>query len=121
MDKILIADLQFHAHTGVSAEERKAGQRYSIDVELACDLASAGRTDDLAQTIDYAAVTRAVLDVGLERSFALTEALAEAIAQAILKQFPVDEVLVRAKKLHPPVAGIRGYFGVEIRRHREPG
>ncbi|MBI2192987.1 MAG: dihydroneopterin aldolase [Planctomycetes bacterium] len=119
MDKILIHDLQFHAHTGVPEAERLTGQRYSVDLELVCDVSKPGRSDDFRDAVDYAAVCRTVVEVGSGRHFALAEALAEAIAAAILDRFPVREVLIRAKKLHPPVSEIRGYFGVEIRRRKE--
>ena len=119
MDKILISDLQFHAHTGVPEEERQIGQRYSVDLELSCDTCTPGTSDDFAEAVDYAAVCQTVVDIGSNQHFALTEALAENLAQALLENFPVEEVMVRAKKLHPPVPEIKGYFGIEIRRHRE--
>jgi len=49
----------------------------------------------------------------------LVETLAERIAQAIIKKFPIKEVLVRLKKCLPPVEGIKDYFAVEIRRKRD--
>jgi len=48
----------------------------------------------------------------------LVETLAERIAQAIIKKFPIKEVLVRLKKCLPPVEGIKDYFAVEIRRKK---
>jgi dihydroneopterin aldolase len=98
MDKILVAGLEFHAHTGVTEAEREAGQRYSLDLEIAADLRMAAESDDLADAIDYSAVCAAVLDIGTNRRFTLAEALAE--------------------KLHPPVPAVRDYFGVEIRRRK---
>jgi dihydroneopterin aldolase len=119
MDKILVAGLEFHAHTGVTEAEREAGQRYSLDLEIAADLRKAAESDDLADAIDYSAVCAAVLDIGTNRRFTLAEALAEAVATAILERFPgAKEVMVRAKKLHPPVPAVRDYFGVEIRRRK---
>jgi len=40
----------------------------------------------------------------------LVETLAERIAQAIIKKFPIKEVLVRLKKCLPPVGGDKGLF-----------
>lgn len=119
-DKLQISDLQFHAHTGTTEAERESGQRYSVDLELVTDLKKPGETDTLEDAIDYSALADVVVDLGSNREFVLAEALAEAIARAVLERFPaVEEIVVRAKKLHPPVPAIVGYFGVEIRRNRQ--
>jgi len=120
MDKIIISGLEFHAHTGVTEPERQAGQRYSVDLEIVTDLRTAGVTDNPNDAIDYSAVCDAVADIGSSRHFALAETLAESIANAVLGKFPAaEEVMVRAKKLRPPVPAITDYFGVEIRRTRD--
>jgi dihydroneopterin aldolase len=120
MDKILVSGLEFHAHAGVTEAERQTGQRCSLDLEIVTDLRKAGESDNLADAIDYSAVCGAVLEVGTTRRFALVEALAEAVAATILEKFPhAEEVMVRAKKLQPPVSAIRDYFAVEIRRTRQ--
>ena len=120
MDKILISNLEFHAHTGVTEDERSIGQRYAVDLELSTDLKKPGETDDFRDAVDYAALCEAVVEFGSNNTYALAEAMAAAIASTILDKFPaVDEVMVRAKKLHPPVPEIKDYFGVEIRRKRK--
>jgi len=45
---------------GLSAggQETRLGQRFVVDATLLCDLRAAGRSDDLADTIDYAALYR---------------------------------------------------------------
>lgn len=39
-------------------QERQLGQVFVADVELQCDLAAAGRSDDVADTVDYTVVLR---------------------------------------------------------------
>ncbi|MDP6354096.1 MAG: dihydroneopterin aldolase, partial [Planctomycetota bacterium] len=120
LDKILISELEFHAHTGITEAEREIGQRYSLDLEVVCDLKKAGEGDDMSDSVDYAALCGAVTELGSSQTFVLAEALAESIARSILEQFDmVEEVMVRAKKLHPPVPAIKNYFAVEIRRNRD--
>ncbi len=117
-DKIVLSGIQFHGHHGVSDQERDLGGRYMVDLELTYDLRPAGRSDALADTIDYSAVYALVVAVGRERRFHLLEALAQALADAVLAQFSVSEVLVRVKKQSPPIAGVLDHVGVEIRRMR---
>lgn len=117
-DKIVLGNLEFYGHHGVSPEEREVGGRYAVDVELSLDLAPAGRSDELAQTVDYSEVYRLVKRIGKGERFHLIEALAERMAQAVLEAFPVEEVHLRLKKLAPPMAGFTGYAAVEIARRR---
>ena len=52
-DVIFVNGLLVHGHHGVMAHEEKVGQRFVIDLELAIDLAPAGRSDKLADTASY--------------------------------------------------------------------
>ena len=88
MDKIILKGIQFHGYHGVTEAERQLGQKYEIDLELTTDLSAAGKTDNLAHTVDYAQVVQRVIEIGTRQSFQLFEALAETIADAILAQFP---------------------------------
>lgn len=117
-DKILLSGAQFFGRHGVSDEERRVGGRYVVDVELEYDFARAASSDQLADTISYSDVYRAVREIVEGRSFRLLEALTETIAQVLLEQFPADAVSVRVKKQPPPTAGIIDYAGVEIHRER---
>jgi len=119
MDRILVHAIEFHGHCGVTAEERKIGQRISVDVEMEVDLRAASRQDAISKTINYAKVCQTVLEVGRSQSCRLVETLAEKIATALLKRFSVKELLLRVKKVHPPLEEIRGGVTVEIRRGRE--
>lgn len=117
-DKILLSGAQFSGRHGVSEEERRVAGRYVVDVEILHDLARAAASDNLADTISYSDVYRAVREIVEGRSFRLVEALAETIAQSLLAQFPADTVVVRVIKQPPPMAGIVDSAGVEIRRER---
>jgi dihydroneopterin aldolase len=103
----------------VSDAERRVGGRYVVDLELTYDLARAGASDDLQDTVSYSEVYRAAREVVEGNSFRLIEMLAERIAGTILERFPARAVLVRVKKEPPPVAGIIDYAGVEILRERK--
>ena len=117
-DRILLHGAQFFGRHGVTAEEQRVGGRFVVDVELTYDLARAGQSDDLQETISYSDVYRSVHEIVEGQSFRLIEALARAIAQALLARFPAEEVRVRVKKQPPPIAGVVDYAGVEIVRQR---
>ena len=120
MDKIILRGIRFHGYHGVMEAERQLGQKYEVDLELTTDLSVAGRTDDLAHTIDYAQVVQRVIEIGTQQSFQLFEALAETVAEAIFSQFAIEEVRITVKKLSPPIEPTLTYAGVEIHRKREP-
>jgi len=113
-DRILIRGIQFHGHHGVHEEERKLGQRFRVDVEIPLDLREAGRRDDLAASVDYERVHALVVEIGTQQQFRLLEALAARIASAVLEQFHVPRVTVRATKPSPALPGVVGSVSVEI-------
>lgn len=115
-DRIVLHDMRFQGRHGVEELERSEVQPFAVDVELIGDLGPAGRTDDLAHTVDYGAVFAVCRDVVEGRSFRLIEALAEGLADEILAAFPVRDVVVRVRKLRPPIEGTLGWAGVEVVR-----
>ncbi len=117
-DKILLKGIVFYAHLGVKNEEREVRQKVSLDVELSLDLEEAARTDDLEKTVDYEKVYNLIKERIEAKKYHLLEALAQDIAQEILKDFSVDEVLIRAKKPQVKLAGPLDYVEVEIIRRK---
>jgi len=115
-DRILIEDIRFYGHHGARESERRTGGWFSVDVELALDLAPAALADNLAATVDYAAVSRRVVEVGTGPPVALLERLATLLAEALLKEFPVAEVGLRVRKLS--ASGMQGIPSVQLRRGR---
>ena len=88
---------------------------------MEAETAAAADDDDVALTVDYGAVAREVLALGTGRQFRLIETLAARIAEQILASQPrVEAVIVRVKKLLPPISGVVEHAAVEITRQREP-
>lgn len=117
-DRIVVSGIEVYAYGGVTEGERHIGQRYRLDLELAFDTAPAGRSDDLNDTVSYAAAHDLAVAAMRERPFNLVEAAAERVAQALLRELPVGAVRVRLVKLLPPVDGVVAAAGVEITRSR---
>ena len=121
MDHIILEGMQFFGYHGAHPEERKLGQRFSVDVWLGLDLRTAGTSDDLAQTINYSGVYQTVRMVVEGEPQQLIEAVAEQIATAILAAYPVEEVRVRVNKPGAPIKGaVFATVAVEITRQRKP-
>ena len=117
-DRLLLEDVRFFGHHGVSKAEQTVGVWFSVDAELAMDLAPAAVSDDLAAAIDYGEVARRIVEIGTEGRVNLIERLAGLIAQALLREFPTRQVRVRVRKLTPPLQGLVGTPSVELVRTR---
>jgi 7,8-dihydroneopterin aldolase/epimerase/oxygenase len=118
-DRIELRGLRVLARVGVLPSERQQDQPLDIDVDLVVDLAAAGASDDLADTVDYGAVCEAVQAAAAQQHVDLLERLAEVVAEAVLA---VDERVVAVdlavRKLRPPVPHDRATSGVRVVRTR---
>lgn len=110
--------MQFYGHHGVQAAERQLGGDFALDVELTKDLREAGKSDRIRHTVDYQKVYDLVQRVQASKSYRLVEALAHDVAEALLREFEVDEVTVRARKPRTPVGGVMDHLEVEITRRK---
>lgn len=118
-DCIRIVDLEIFANHGVFPEETALGQKFLLTLELTCDLALAGASDDLEDSIDYGAVCHLADRVMREKPCKLIEHAAERVAQAILAEFPaVEHVTVELKKPWAPIGLPVAYASVAISRSR---
>lgn len=116
-DRIRLARLRLLGVHGALPEEQDRAQPFEVDVDLAADLAEAGRTDSLADTVDYGAVAAAVERIVVGESHRLLERLATRIADDVLQVDPrIIGVTVTVRKLRPPVLVDLAWAGVTITR-----
>ena len=118
VDKILLKNMIFYAHHGFYEAERELGQKFEVDIQLECDLASAASTDDLKHTIDYQAIYKIAKDTFENYKFKLIETVAEKIASKILNIYGISNVLIRVRKPHVPLNGLLDFVEIEIYRER---
>jgi FolB domain-containing protein len=104
MSKISIVDLEVSYHVGVPDEERARPQRLLLTIVLESDFSAAIASDDVADTINYFAVTQRLLKFGEQRSWKLIEKLAADIANTLLAEFQPQSVTVEVKKFIIPEA-----------------
>jgi dihydroneopterin aldolase len=98
--------------------ERRLGQPFVVDLVLYLDSRAAAGSDDLTDTVDYAAVAREVLAVVEGEPVALIERLAQQIADVVLAHDRVGAVEVTVHKPSAPVAVPFDDIAVTIRRTR---
>lgn len=116
-DRIQLRGLRVVGIHGVLPEERARAQPFEVDLDVAADLSVAGHSDDLADTLDYAALTELVARVVSTERHALLERLAERIAEEVrAADDRVASVTVTVRKLRPPVPFDLASAGVRITR-----
>ena len=120
MDKLLLRQIEFLGHCGITEAERGAGQRLSVDMEIANDMTAAARSDRLSDAVDYDRLCGDVVKLGRETRVSLIETLAERLAQRVLEDRRIASVVVRLTKCQPPREEIRGGVTVEILRAQPP-
>lgn len=116
MDKVFIEALEIECVIGIYDWERKIRQPVVLDIEMAFDNTKPAATDNIADTLDYKAVSKRLIQFVSESSFGLVETLAERCAEIITGEFGVAHVRL---KLSKPGA-VRGSkaVGVIIERTR---
>jgi dihydroneopterin aldolase len=119
MDKLLINGLEIWARIGVTAAEREVGQWLVATVEVGYDLAPAGRSDNLKDTLSYADIAHTIHEIGSKTTCNLVEYMAEQMCAAIFSRFPgATSVWLQLVKRPPPVGLTMQSAGVEIYRER---
>lgn len=99
-----INDLKIFAHHGVSQQERKCGNLYSVSLSLAYPAIAAAMSDDIGGTIDYSEAV-SLVTFEMQQSSALLEHVAWRIRAALVKRWPkIEAGRICVTKLSPPIA-----------------
>jgi FolB domain-containing protein len=117
-DAIQVRGLRALTICGALPEEQVRAQPVEVDLDVVVDLADAGTTDSLDDTVDYAAIAADVERVLTTERFVLLERLAQRVADVVLVDERVREVTVAVRKLRPPVPQQLDTTGVRITRRR---
>ncbi len=118
MDRITITGIEVFGHHGVLPHEREFGQRFVVDVSLGVDLAAAGASDDLADTVDYGRLSGDIAAIVAGPPVDLIETVAERIATRCLEDQRVLAAEVTVHKPSAPVPVVAAEVSVTIRRVR---
>lgn len=97
-DKIFIRNLEVSAIIGILPHERITPQPLIITLEIAADFKQAATSENIADTVDYAAIAQTITDFVSTSRLQLLETLAEKIAELILQKFKVNWLRLEVAK-----------------------
>ncbi len=117
-DRIALRGLRVFGRHGALPEERTVGQVFVVDLAVEIDTSAAGRSDDLADTVDYAALASQVVRRVQGERWDLIERVAERVAEVALSFDGVDAVEVTVRKPHAPLGVEFDDVAVTITRRR---
>ena len=115
-DHILISGLRVETKVGWTDEERAAPQAVLVDIDVEIDATVSSASDDLADTIDYAAVISDVARHVSARETRLLERLAAEVAEMVSAVNGVKSVSVEIGKEVVPVPEEVGRVAVRVER-----
>ena len=116
MDSIRVSGIRAYGYVGYLPEERVLGQWFEVDLTLWVDLAPAGKSDNIADTLDYREAIAIVKEQITTAKFDLVEKLVEAIADKILALEKVEQVKVELSKPAAPIPEFSGRITLDITR-----
>ncbi len=97
-DRIVLEDLRVRCIIGVHDWERVQPMEVVLGLELAVDLAPAGQSDRLEDTLDYGGLADRVVALAEASEYYLIERLAEEVAALCLAEPRAQWVRVRVEK-----------------------
>jgi len=114
MDKVFIEGLEIEALIGIYDWERRIRQSLVFDLEMAFDNRVPAASDDIADTLNYKAVSKRLIEFVSQSQFGLVETLAEQCAGIVMEEFNVGWLRLKLSK-PGAVRGARA-VGVQIER-----
>ncbi len=98
MDIVFIKALTVMAFIGVYDWEQERRQKLVFDIDMGWDNRPAADSDDVADCLNYAEISEAVLTFVASGRFALVERVAEEVADLLLQRFSLPWVRIKVSK-----------------------
>lgn len=118
VDLVFIRELQVNTIIGVYDWEREVRQTVVLDLEMATDNKRAAASDDIADALNYAAVSSRLTEFIENSQFQLIESMAEQVAAIVLNEFKVGWLRLRLCK--PGAVAQAKDVGILIERGERP-
>ncbi|MFN2330120.1 MAG: dihydroneopterin aldolase [Chromatocurvus sp.] len=97
-DIVFIRELRIDTVIGVYEWERQVQQTLLLDLEMRADVAAGAASDDVADALDYSAVSDRLREYASQHSVQLVETLAERFASLLRDEFGVSWLRLRLCK-----------------------
>lgn len=118
MDVIQLTGIRCYGYTGYLQEEQILGQWFEVDLRIGIDLAPAGQSDLIEDTLDYRSIISAVKEIISTAKYALVEKLAETIVTNVLAYDMVKQVELKLHKPGAPIPDFGGKITIELTRQK---
>ena len=115
-DFIEIVGISGFGYHGLLDHERQIGQSFKVDVKIELKNKRAGKSDSIADAVDYSEVIAVVHGLIVGEPVNLIERLAKLIASELLETFPIKSVEVVIHKANAPVGFPVEDIAVRIKR-----
>ena len=104
--EVALEGMEFYARHGYYEEERKIGNKYTVDIFMSLEMTTAVQEDKLEGTVNYEKVYEIVAEI-MNVDASLLEHLAGKIIKNLRKNFTsIESVNVRVSKHNPPIKGL---------------
>jgi dihydroneopterin aldolase len=98
MDTVFIEGLEIEALIGIYDWERRIRQTLRFDLEMGFDNRKPAASDAIADTLDYKAVSKRLVEFVGQSDFGLVETLAERCAALVIAEFGVPWLRLKLSK-----------------------
>ena len=116
LDTVKIERLELDCIIGINPWERLTKQQITIDIEIDTDLAAAGKSDSIEDTINYRTIAKTVTTEVEKSDYGLVESIGAKIADICLEDDRVFSVRVTVRK--PGAVRKASAVEIVIRRNR---
>jgi dihydroneopterin aldolase len=118
LDIVFIEDLRIDTIIGIYDWEREVKQTIALDIEMAADNVKPASSENIADALNYKAVSKRMIAFTEESRFQLVETLAEHLVEIILNEFNVPWCRLKLSKLGA-VTGSRAVGVIIERGHKD--
>lgn len=111
---VCLNNMRFHAYHGVLPQERVTGGEYVVNIRACCPLDVAVKSDNVADTVNYAELLE-IINKEMQKPSCLLENVAGRIGESIFKAFPqISNIDVSVAKINPPMSADIESASVEL-------
>ena len=118
MDIVFIRQLQIETVIGIYEWERTTRQSIVLDLDMATEVKRAAASENIADALDYHAISLRLTEYLSAQQFLLIETLAEQCAELLMREFHVP--WLRLTVIKPTAIAAAREVGVVIERGVRP-